>query len=101
MDLKTIYGRKQYQWRYESGVTCIDTNEGTLMLNDTARKIWELINGKRTVEQILETMVEEYKAENEESFIKEVTDETIEMLLQNGLIEEQDDGMFEGWIEYE
>ena len=58
---------------------------GMVQLNDTATLIWKLISEGNTKEQIVDALLEKYDADRE--ILEADVDKSINMLVDNGLVE--------------
>ncbi len=65
---------------------CDASTQEIFELNETARRIWELIVEGNTVDRMVEILMQEYEATEEQ--IRESVVETIEELIEQGLIQE-------------
>lgn len=65
---------------------CDANTQEIFELNETARRIWELIVEGNTVDRMVEILMQEYEATEEQ--IRESVVETIEELIEQGLIQE-------------
>lgn len=101
MCANAILERKALIWKNENNAVCINTENGWLILNATVKEVWELLDGGRTNEEVIKIMIERYQNENGIEEIRDIVNETFDLLLENNIvaIKVQDD--FDGWIKYE
>lgn len=82
------------RYRAKADVLGQETSDGFLLcdastqdifeLNETARRIWELVVEETTVDRMVEILMDEYDATEEQ--IRESVVETIEELVDQGLV---------------
>lgn len=87
MELNKAYPvRKQVPWRaIDTETLVVDVKAGLLFpLNSVATRIWQLCDGQRTVEEIVQIVTAEFDADGKT--IRQDTAEFIQELLQRRLI---------------
>ncbi len=60
--------------------------DAIFVLNDTAKRVWELVDGRRTLGEIASAIVSEYRVSNEQAH--EDVREFVERLREGGLVAE-------------
>jgi hypothetical protein len=81
-----ISRNKNVAWQIVDGqVLIVTSSDSTLhMLNSIGTKIWELIDRKRTIEELSELICDEFEVEKEKA-LKEVT-EFVKELSNKGIV---------------
>lgn len=92
---------KVVAWKVENENVVVDIGREKVLLNKSARIVWELIDGIYTVGDIKIQMYEKYKEENTKEYIDEIVDDTIAMFLEYSIIIIRESNDFDGWLEYE
>ncbi len=65
---------------------CDATTQEIFELNETARRIWELVVEGNTIDRMVEVLMDEYEATEDQ--IRESVEETVEELVDQGLVRE-------------
>lgn len=71
----------------EDGCACVKNEKGTILLNISATIVWGYIDSYLDAESISNNMKEVYKEANTPEYIDSIVDDSLDILLENELIE--------------
>jgi hypothetical protein len=101
MDALTILVRNIALWESYENSMVVDSNDGKLLLNETTMKVFDCINGIRTIQGVIELMIAKYGNENDYEYITEIVHESLSLLMNYNIVVEKQVDEFEEWIVYE
>lgn len=101
MEKKSVPELKVANWMCEGENVIVDLKTEKLLLNKSAKIVWELIDGINSVEEITNEIIMKYGDQNEEAYLIEIVNETLSMLEKDNLIVIRETNDFDGWLEYE
>lgn len=101
MEAANVYERKALVWKIVNDAIYVDVEGGKLLLNETVKIIWELIDGIRALEDIVDELMKIYGKEMRKNEIEEIVSETMTLMIDNNLIQLKENDDFYGWIKYE
>ena len=101
MEAANVYERKALVWKIVNDAIYVDVEGGKLLLNETVKIIWELIDGIRALEDIVDELMKIYGKEMRKNEIEEIVSETMTLMIDNNVIQLKENDDFYGWIKYE
>ena len=87
MEAANVYERKALVWKIVNDAIYVDVEGGKLLLNETVKIIWELIDGIRALEDIVDELMKIYGKEMRKNEIEEIVSETMTLMIDNNLIQ--------------
>ncbi|GMQ61059.1 hypothetical protein [Vallitalea maricola] len=91
---------KTINWKGEGDYAVVNNNFEKLLLNKSVKLVLELINGINTIDDINNILINEYKDTDEPHYIEEIVEESIQLLIDNNIINMKEDEI-DGWLQYE
>jgi hypothetical protein len=101
MDTSIVYEKNVATWQVNNDVATVQSSSGVLILNPTVKIVWELVDGTKDIDKIMEVIYEKYKHENTRLFIESIVLDSISLLKNHEIIKESDNDIFGGWLKYE
>lgn len=101
MNLMNIPEGKVLNWYEEEGNVVIDNGREKLIINETGKIVWELINGVNSIKDIIDYMIKKYGDKNPLEYITEIVEESLQLFSNEGLIIIKTGSEFDGWMQYE
>ncbi|QUH30859.1 PqqD family peptide modification chaperone [Vallitalea guaymasensis] len=100
MDKNLVPEVKTINWKGEGDYAVVNNNFEKLLLNKSVKLVLELINGINTIDDINNILINEYKDTDEPHYIEEIVEESIQLLIDNNIINMKEDEI-DGWLQYE
>lgn len=100
MDKNMVPEVKTINWKGEGDYAVVNNNFEKLLLNKSVKLVFELINGINTIDDINNILINEYKDTDEPHYIEEIVEESIQLLIDNNIINMKEDEI-DGWLQYE
>lgn len=100
MDKNLVPEVKTINWKGEGDYAVVNNNFEKLLLNKSVKLVLELINGINTINDINNILINEYKDTDEPHYIEEIVEESIQLLIDNNIINMKEDEI-DGWLQYE
>ncbi|WP_273319907.1 PqqD family peptide modification chaperone [Vallitalea guaymasensis] len=100
MDKNMVPEVKTINWKGEGDYAVVNNNFEKLLLNKSVKLVLELINGINTIDDINNILINEYKDTDEPHYIEEIVEESIQLLIDNNIINMKEDEI-DGWLQYE
>ena len=100
MDKNLVPEVKTINWKGEGDYAVVNNNFEKLLLNKSVKLVLELINGINTIDDINNILINEYKDTDEPHYIEEIVEESIQLLIENNIINMKEDEI-DGWLQYE
>ncbi|MCT4687259.1 PqqD family peptide modification chaperone [Vallitalea sp.] len=100
MDKNLVPEVKTINWKGEGDYAVVNNNFEKLLLNKSVKLVLELINGINTIDDINNILINEYKDTDEPHCIEEIVEESIQLLIDNNIINMKEDEI-DGWLQYE
>lgn len=101
MENTTVLERKTLVWKIVKDAIFVSSEKGELLLNETVKAVWELVDGTRTIEEIVNELVKIHGGEMSVKEIADVVNETITMMMEYEIVKVRQADEFDGWICYE
>ncbi|WP_163192172.1 PqqD family peptide modification chaperone [Clostridium thermarum] len=92
---------KVVNWMCDGDSIVIDRGTEKILLNKSAKIVWELIDGINTIQDIIDELVKKYGDQNDEDYLISIVEETMSMLENEQLIIMKAASDFDGWLQYE
>ncbi len=75
------------RWKITDEIVYINNPPENYVLNETGTKIWRLINGYNTVEDIINKLIKEFNEIEDEATVRSYVIEFFEQAIENKLVE--------------
>lgn len=73
-------------WKLEKNYVVTEKKGNKVILNDTASIVWRKIDGFKTIQDIINDMIDEYGDKNPADYIEQITLKSISMFMNENLI---------------
>jgi hypothetical protein len=83
MDTSIVYEKNVATWQVNNDVATVQSSSGVLILNPTVKIVWELVDGTKDIDKIMEVIYEKYKHENTRLFIESIVLDSISIMDPN------------------
>jgi|GEM_PF-1830279 len=101
MDLTKIPIFKTLAWKVNDGYVVVESITGQLLLNETSSIIWRIIDGNKSMIDIINELNDKYQDKNNREYIEEVVCEAITEFQERDLIMLGTEDDMDGWLQYE
>lgn len=101
MDATMVLERKILVWKTVNDVIYLTVENGKLLLNETVKIIWELVDGIRNIQDIVDELMKIYGAEMSVNEIEDIVNETVCIMFEYDIVRVKQEDEFDGWLQYE